>query len=616
MWLGEPRQVNPNLDPQVQAIRSRPDLAIFLPLALRQVFERYLEPSQFERLKAHLCGTRQPLPNGFEGFPNYPVLPIEEQIVMETGELALKYMYPWIQGRRAQHLAGPRTENCDWSSVETISGVFSSSHAPDSWPLLGAFSLIFCFTQTETHFNKLPFFDLFDDPTYHISPIWQQSVRTLMDILNSAYWNRAWIIQEVVLAKDPVLYYGQHILPFKNLLRAQEVFHRHYHICCDKWGTSARQRVFTWWSTIHSGFAKFEYLANLRKRHATVQWNGKSHNPRSLFSLLRISQGTRQATDPRDLVYGILGLADDQASLEIDYSLSIAEVFTRAALDIILKEKNLSLLLYNGLGRNEQFQLPSWVPDWSEGGMDLPELCEYRLYAASSSRRFYTESRNGSCLKLRTVQVDRVIETSCIRTLSWVHPRKLVTDLQDWRIFAGLPREISAQQAFSGNEGRFWRTLFADVMIIHKDSQAWPETTRRMRAADLHKIREWWEWLQTEAEVTKFPEWILLRDGHPFEHMTRGFWTSTEMKKLMRTASGRLGLGPSEFGAERKYSNVEPGDEIHVAFGCNMPIILRPVGSREGYPAYEFVGTCYLQGVMDGEAVADEGLEGEHILLI
>jgi hypothetical protein len=43
-----------------------------------------------------------------------------------------------------------------------------------------------------------------------------------------------------------------------------------------------------------------------------------------------------------------------------------------------------------------------------------------------------------------------------------------------------------------------------------------------------------------------------------------------------------------------------PGDTICVAFGCDTPLVLRPCGSH-----YEFIGDCFVDGLMLGE-----GMEG------
>lgn len=42
------------------------------------------------------------------------------------------------------------------------------------------------------------------------------------------------------------------------------------------------------------------------------------------------------------------------------------------------------------------------------------------------------------------------------------------------------------------------------------------------------------------------------------------------------------------------------GDEVYVLFGGGMPYILRPTAEDK---EFQFVGDCYVHGIMDGEAV-------------
>jgi hypothetical protein len=68
---------------------------------------------------------------------------------------------------------------------------------------------------------------------------------------------------------------------------------------------------------------------------------------------------------------------------------------------------------------------------------------------------------------------------------------------------------------------------------------------------------------------------------------------------LFITASGHIGLGPDE---------MSPGHQLCVLAGSPMPVIL----SREGHQ-YEFIGDCFVDGIMEGEAVeaARSGLSHE-----
>ncbi len=58
------------------------------------------------------------------------------------------------------------------------------------------------------------------------------------------------------------------------------------------------------------------------------------------------------------------------------------------------------------------------------------------------------------------------------------------------------------------------------------------------------------------------------------------------------TADGYMGLGSPDV-----------GDEIWVLFGGDAPFILRPSVSDPG--CHQLIGNCYVQGLMDGEAMVD-----------
>jgi hypothetical protein len=66
--------------------------------------------------------------------------------------------------------------------------------------------------------------------------------------------------------------------------------------------------------------------------------------------------------------------------------------------------------------------------------------------------------------------------------------------------------------------------------------------------------------------------------------------------KPARNKEPLFGLGPSD---------LRPGDTICILFGCSVPIILRKVSGDQNSP-FKFIGSCYVYGVMDGEAIPSE----------
>ncbi len=78
----------------------------------------------------------------------------------------------------------------------------------------------------------------------------------------------------------------------------------------------------------------------------------------------------REATDPRDKVYGLLGMASNVAEVGIvpDYSLSWQEVYKRTAVSMVKSYQDPDILSRESLGlslENEKVGLPSWAPNWS-----------------------------------------------------------------------------------------------------------------------------------------------------------------------------------------------------------------------------------------------------------
>ncbi|KAG4436295.1 hypothetical protein IFR05_008235 [Cadophora sp. M221] len=87
-----------------------------------------------------------------------------------------------------------------------------------------------------------------------------------------------------------------------------------------------------------------------------------------LFDILKYRRGLG-VTDPRDMIYGHLGLCDStvRSSLSIDYSLSVSQIYQETALEILGFTKNLSILLHveHIQPEDRRSDLPSWAPDWT-----------------------------------------------------------------------------------------------------------------------------------------------------------------------------------------------------------------------------------------------------------
>ena len=66
------------------------------------------------------------------------------------------------------------------------------------------------------------------------------------------------------------------------------------------------------------------------------------------------------------------------------------------------------------------------------------------------------------------------------------------------------------------------------------------------------------------------------------------------MKRLIKTKHELLGMGPD---------TTKRRDLICILYGCSVPVILRPQkDEKTGEEYFQFIGECYVHGIMDGEA--------------
>jgi hypothetical protein len=83
-------------------------------------------------------------------------------------------------------------------------------------------------------------------------------------------------------------------------------------------------------------------------------------------------------------------------------------------------------------------------------------------------------------------------------------------------------------------------------------------------------------------------------------HFDQALYIACNNRRLFIASSGEIGLGPQV---------TTEGDTIAILYGCNTPVILRQINASE--LNYEFVGECFIHGIMDGEAVSACRAEGK-----
>jgi hypothetical protein len=185
----------------------------------------------------------------------------------------------------------------------------------------------------------------------------------IAEFFHNKWWTRAWIVQEVMLAKNPDVHRGTRGLSFELLLRLSS-FMVKYALDPDLQNQLSAESLRS--RTRHE-MTLYRSRLKLGIRVSLGDWIAQFHN--------------QEATNPRDLVYGFLGLAQSNVPTRItpQYELPLERVFAHGTLYIITQSKSLDFIC---LGRaphrnspeevykvatKEKVQvpvkLPSWVPD-------------------------------------------------------------------------------------------------------------------------------------------------------------------------------------------------------------------------------------------------------------
>jgi hypothetical protein len=179
----------------------------------------------------------------------------------------------------------------------------------------------------------------------------------ISDFLSRPYWSRMWITQEILLAHPRArLHCGSDSMYWIQLANMIAMLHFYGHDSYDE---------------PMDGFEASELMnavGNLR--HLSISGGDKP------LAIAFTFTANLLATDPRDKIYGLLGIVDfkrySDINIEPDYSKTTAEVyadFIRRALrsKTVEKEEKATFLLSAGLRHptiEPSLNLPTWVPDF------------------------------------------------------------------------------------------------------------------------------------------------------------------------------------------------------------------------------------------------------------
>jgi hypothetical protein len=349
-------------------------------------------------------------------------------------------------------------------------------------------------------------------------------------------------------------------------------------------------------------------LYRLMQDMDTIRQSIQRGNAPALLPLLKIYRD-RGATDPRDKIYALLGIAGDLSIYDIwpDYNVPFQEVYKATALQLIIMYRSLEVLNLT-LGLSKSSELPSWTPDWRVSPTDSKKIEMHYMheknlggYRACGRMPFLVSRKDANLLCVNGIYFDEVAELSDV--IDTEDEKALNQILGSWEAKIALLQGAIPYRGGGDWIEAYFRTMTADLIAalraeLVKDglmmdvipiARSVFKAFRLMTGLTSRLIT-------VPAESLKDPDIVQTAGGDGLKRIASlriGF----QNRRLFISKRGYLGTVPGE---------TQLGDSVHILCAAKTPMILRAgkvLINDRNLNGFQVVGDAYVHGIMNGEAL-------------
>jgi hypothetical protein len=435
------------------------------------------------------------------------------------------------------------------------------------------------------------------DFSSHAGPT-EKEWATVQPLFDRPWFRRIWTVQEVAMARYTTVFCGREEISWSDMIRGLEA------------GTSSRLLYYK--RALNPDTLDFFHPAHAAQLHQLHKIPTSSryirYNLGSLLSyLLWFRQ--REATDPRDKVFALLGLVQNYDFVHTiipDYTLTMEDLYHSVTKQLLEGTRTLDVLSTpRGKPKISQ-HMPSWVVDWSDSAtstMSLVAQSHFRYEATGTSRACCRFSADNRVLYLHGQVVDTVSRVASILDKSdafYTKPDNSWSDtflnfpivlerlsqnqkvLLEWEAIA-LERDTKLYHTGEAMDNVFLQTIYAGIPDNYNMKSDCEDWRRNLLPGSLPK----------KIDATRHPR---LFKGAVFLQVFQDVARKTEKRQYTTMAYGRrLGITSKGYLALLP-AQTRIGDSIVLCDGGQTPLILRPKGG-----AFELVGDSYIHGMMRRE---------------
>ncbi|KAL7897671.1 heterokaryon incompatibility domain-containing protein [Trichoderma sp. SZMC 28014] len=461
------------------------------------------------------------------------------------------------------------------------------------------------------------------------------------DILRNEYWRRLWIQQELILAAKVEVYCrrdvfaGEQLLVFQQKVNAvKSQFSRpggvEYALSRYIDGIISPDPDAPATPEIFGGGViqarlnmrdgrKAQEAYSLSLASSSTSSNNKPPSPTQNFTITRgllassllnlfLDTSSVRMTNPRDRLYGILGLATDieDSNLEITYECTPFWVYAQVFRHFIHRYQSLSFLCFMKQGRQSYFLARKGFPSWMPHG----DVCWSNINASRACGDVPASPFNTFidmetlCLHAQGIKIDTIKHIRPLGADGHGHGRMPIPEWLDQ--LESFCRETWPDA--DDTTPLYERDDFSSLLFSRINSKRYrimwkvdkPDHQRR-----IHLIRSLLAAAQ-RADQKDLSTAHIVYGGYtptdiipaPERDECLPLQIETNSKLLFNTEGSRVGT-------IMRSSNVQVGDEIWILFGCRMPMVMRPKREEGKGLRYEVIEHAVVPGIQKGEAIKD-----------